>query len=1359
MIDLRRPLRPLALLALAAVPFVGHLLSTSQAEKTPETTASAETVLSSQLQKLGVKNPVDQAQAKPMDLRGFGQVSAAGASWKDGDALQSLVIFQTDSEDHGGILASKYLSDLLSYSTATQKDPSAATGGAQLTISQAGQWLIGQNGKQVFVLTAPNDKSLATSAKALGANSWTTPAPAKYPKYLDCFDISGLGMWWMPPTKTAEILEFAKENPAIVNVHSHHGLSSAYAPNVYDFTGADNIIAQARLVGKPYRFMIWGGIPVWWARSVGDMSSYVESALESAHPARDLPGADGYYNTQIASPLARGLELDAMVQLMNRYKDNDDLVAWMEPHGEFFLSEPRRVPPNAEKRFAEYLQKVRGYSLEKANEAFGTQAKSWDTFPYPEMAYFFGRRGAVVDLDDNPWKWWPGISKEEGLQKGIINADFDDSTWAEDVRTSRRLLNQFRAEGETTPLWYRFTADVPADFLKGDEKIYLHVLPYTQKDGKDLDVWVNGQLAPGKTMNAENYLNPHTQFDVTGLLKAGANHFAIYSHGGRISYRVFLSKTEARDFPFAERNLNQFWMEWNDYLIWEKLETLKIYLSAMRSIDPVRPIKVMTPHMFQSEALDLFEKYGAYPQLTGEGGWYRPMHYKGYSRLRGIPGSSEGGSAAKDARAIRQKFANMFWENQDAHDYVFDIQRDFWSRPDVVEWWKASWPLLRTFGKVDFASTPSLGVLRDVEQGERFLNGDIWTWDVSRGPLPSAGLSPVLIDGPDFDKGLADNIPVVFDNSTSVMTPERVEAIKKYVAEGGTFVAQFNTGRHSPLDANTWPLAKAFDLKVEDYRMSKENMHKWPTAKITFTEEQTLMPKLKGQSVEGSGVSIDYLGNEKTGAIRIEGKSPEVKPIAKWDDGSMAIAEVTYGKGRLIWIGSPFHVRFKDQEGKWMNEANRQALFEDLLAGLGVKLDTDSNDPRVWVERRESKNGLYDVFIAGALNMPDKKWKETDQITTNLTLRDAYGTVALDLTQAPPLEIKGEPIGDHELLLKDQVFTPYQIRQFAVVRQNPGLNGPLHWLKVQWNQWRALEPGNPELLKNVHELVQEQAKLLKQDGMDLNGDWKVRLFTTGKPSDDGWTAPTFDAASWQPGQLGTWLANGWKDTTAAQYRRSVTIPQEWLGANRRIFLGFKAGFHQMGIRGSGAVWLNGLPLGAKLQNPMVVDITKQAAAGKIDLAMQVEGDPMNGGPGGVLYLWSLPTPSKTIDLSGEWRKAISWHEEKGTVTLPGATDKAFGLRKKFELPADWQGKTVRLVVQQDEVDRSVDGVIVNQTGYFKEAPDSLDGYGIRIDQWLKDGTNEIDLYAPRHSSYQDYYKKGIPTMNGDIKGVRLELYE
>src|SRR5690606_23219502 len=97
------------------------------------------------------------------------------------------------------------------------------------------------------------------------------------------------------------------------------------------------------------------------------------------------------------------------------------------------------------------------------------------------------------------------------------------------------------------------------------------------------------------------------------------------------------------------------------------------FLKTMRSVDPNRPIKVMTPFLFQAEAMELFQKYGGYPQLTGEGGWYRPMHYKGYARLYGLPGSSEPGGAQTNPRGTQNMFANIFWESQDCHDYVFDL--------------------------------------------------------------------------------------------------------------------------------------------------------------------------------------------------------------------------------------------------------------------------------------------------------------------------------------------------------------------------------------------------------------------------------------------------------------------------------------------------------------------------------------------------------------------------------------------------------------------------------------------------------------------------------------------------------------
>ncbi len=1298
--------------------------------------------------------PAKELSAGPFEMRGFGLVEAKGGRWASG---VSLVRFTCEDAAKARIVASKYLADLTAYA-ASRPAADPRISGAVLEIADSGLWAVGVKEREVFVLSGPTRDSLTPFVTALNAKSWAGPELGAHPRYLDGFDNLALGMWWMPPTKSPEVRDFAREHIPVVNVHPHSsGLTASFAPNAYDLSTAENIVAGAREIGAPYRFMIWGGVPPWWGRSVGDLADHVETAPEAALPARDLPSADGYYATQIASDAAKAIELHGLRTVMNHFKDDPNLIGWMEPHGEFFLSEPRRVPPQAETRFPLYLRTVKNYSLEQANRLFGIDAKSWETFPYPEHAYFFGRRGEVIDLDARPWRWLPGVNAEAGDQRGFTRPGFDDSTWASDLRTSRRVHNQFRAEGDTAPLWFRFNEEVPADFLKGDRTIYLHVQPFTEKEGRPVELWVNGRRAGGSaTNNPRHHLNKHTQFDVTGLLRPGANHFALYSHGGRIIYRTFLSKEHGEEFPFASRELNQFWVDWNDYLIWEKLEMLRIYLQFMREIDPVRPIKVMTPHMFQAAAMDLFEQYGAYPQLTGQGAFFRPMHYKGYSRLRGIPGSSEGGQPSANANRIQHKFATLFWEGQDAHDYVFDVERDFWSRKDVVQWWKDNASLLKTFGKVDFVA-PSVGVLRDVEQGERFMNHDIWRWDPSRGPLPRAGLSPVLVDGPDMDKGLADAVPVIIDCSTSVVSEERVAAIKRYVRGGGVFVAQFNTGRHSPVEQNSWPLAEAFGLRIEDYRIDGSDFSRSPTAKMTFAQEQTLLPSLRGRTVEGSGVAIDFQGQASSGAIRIEGAPAQLNSIAKWTDGGTAIAEIAYGKGRLIWLGSPLHLRVKDEGGSFVNEEGRQALFEEMLVSLGVSLEARSDNPQIWVDKRESKNGLYDVFLASAFGV-DRNLDLETRFTANLTLRGTTGTAVADFAGGFDQTVPAERGAEGEFILRDQSFGPFQIRQFAVMRKDAGLRAPFVWLERQSKTWRALRL-EPSGLGDTYPLMRQEAQALGQDGRDLSDGWLVRRSTNPRPIADGWEKPGFTATGWEKARLGTWLARGWTDTRSAQYLRRVEVPAEWLQSNKRVLLGFKAGFHQMGVRGgSGKVWINGRLADVPLANPMIVDVSEAAAQGPLDLALEVTGEPREGGPGGLLYLWAVPRPVEVLDLAGSWTNALSWHEQKGRSELPGQVKGMFGLRRTFELPKHWEGRTVRIVVEQDERSPQVGAVMLNQTGYFREARDQLAGYGVRVDHWLKTGVNEIDLYHPRHGSYQDYFKKGIPKMDGEIRGVRLELY-
>ena len=1270
--------------------------------------------------------------AGPFELRGYGKVSVSGRS----DGRSALSIFQCESPEKAKIVASKYFTDLQNYGAVERV--SGCPG--MLAVRHGGVWRIGIDGSRVMVLSAPDRAALDTAAAGHGADRWQPPPENGYPRYLDNFDNAALAIWWMGSTKTPEQMKFFRENPVIANLHQQ-SLSTAYAPNVFENALPRNAAAQLRREGKPYRTMLWtdDGKSAWysWMNMPGDeFEAYVPGFT-----GKSLFEAAGYYTNHTASEFLDDLQLNALYRLMDRWKGDPDLLAWMEPHGEFQLFLYSR-PPHSGTRFPEYLQKDKGYTLDSLSRAWTGKPgsfRSWHDVTLPDPAWFKGRRGSFLDLDDIDWKWKSG-TLEAGEQAGFFRPDYSDAGWFSAPRTDRRLLvfvgRYNHVPGEASPkadsLWTRFSHDVPAPFLKAHSRIYLHIMPLTERNCRELTVWVNGQEAARKLVDPENWAsNTHSEVEISRYLKPGRNDFAIFSQGGRIAYRVFLSPHTGGSYPYADAGINRRFLDWRDYLRQAKLKTLETWLRAMRSVDPERPIKVMTPNQWQSEAFDLFEKYGAYPQLTGETTWYRPMHYKGYTMLRNRSSSSEPGGFVKDPKNGQHMYAMAFWEAQDAHDYGFDFARDFWRYPEVVRWWADNAALLSTFGKTDLIRT-DLGVLRDTAQDSNYGTGLIWNWDMSRGTLPALGLTPVLVDGRDLEKGLADGkVAVMFDCATTVMTPQLVAAVKRYVRQGGVFIAQHHTGRHTPEQRDAWPLPAAFGLKVKD---------KGGSGAIRFSSSQKLFPKLRGKELQGSGASIDHLGRSASGQVAIRGKADAV---ATWPDGSMAIAEVAEGKGKFILLGTPFYLRIKDDNGKWLNEAARQKLVEELLASLGVRREMDSSRPEIWFAKRASKNGLYDVYFAGALSVRGGDWTLDTRIDSRLSALRPAPAAVIDATKTGTPDV---PVtnADGKLSFGVQSFSPYQIRQFAAVRQNAGVDGPVHWLRNQERNWFALPQAEAVDRGKTEAAVRAYAARLGEDGLDLSTGWQARP----------------EGGEWRSAGMGSFLEQGFPDgTRRVLYRKNVTLPPEWLDGNSRIFLCFGAYGewpHQTGLSDRGDVRIGGRPFVSGARHSFRRELTPELLkTGRLELELEVAAAPKPGstpGPVGAMYLHKFPKPEAVLDLAGEWTAWKNVLESSGSVTVP-YRGRLFGLSREVMIPEAWRGKLVRLVIDEPPEaapNARLRNLILNHDGYLKER--TFASPGARIDRYLKPGEiNRIDLFGAQLDSRGNLF-------SADLRGIRLEVY-
>ncbi len=1259
-------------------------------------------------------------------LRGFGKIAFETRQ----EQQLSTSVFRCESPEKAKITGSKYLADQLAYGAVKQLETPAGLTGTLLEVRHGGVWLLGLSGKEFRVYQAPN----AAVLQAAKLPKLETIPSGSYPNYLDNFDKDGLGLWWMATTKSPEQLAWMKKFPAIVNLHDQR-LDNSPAWGVYDLSGVDNSLSQVRTLGKNYRHMLWtaAGDTAWF----GNLVTFPAESIDHNVPGftgRRYFEAGGYGASQASSPLVNSLYIHNMAETMKRRMDDPRILAWMEPHGEFHLTDPVAYPPNCMTRFPEYLKTDKKYSLRDLNTRYGTRYKNYTEVPFPDTAYFGGRRGEFIDMDSTPWRWQTG-ELGKGEASGFQKPDFDDSKWFEALRTNKHLLVYFDQSTRVSELWGRGTVDVPEKFLADKKPVWCYMMPYTEHAGRPITLWMNGEEAGREKFDPTNYINKNTAVEVTKFLKPGKNQFAIHNKGGRIAYRVFLSKCPPQEFPFADAKLNAFYLDWRDYLIREKYLTFELFMKALRAADPNRPFKVMTPHLFQSDAMDLLADYGGYPQLTGEGGWYRPMHYKGYSSLRGLPGSSEPGGAQKTAASTQMMFAVMFWESQDCHDYVFDLNRELWQHKEALQWWSDHADFLATLGKVDLAA-PQVAVLRDVRQTERYQNSGIWNWDMSRGSLPSLGLTPVLVDGPDLMKKLADHLPLLLDCATTVMEPQMVDAVKRYIEKGGTFIAQHHTGQHSDLVRDAWPLAKAFGLKVTPKWVTLENYHRWPLETIRFTAEQDMIPSLKGKSIQGSGVSIDYLDNQRTGGVQISGQ--KATPIAHWEDGSIAIAEVKYGKGRLILLGSPFYLRMKDVNGQWSNDAIRQKYVAEMLASCGVKRETSVADQSVWFERRESKNGLYDVYFAGAMGVHGK-WDLSQRIKTTLdTVRAGQlPAVAADTAGAPDVATVAK---DGKLSFGEQEFSPFQIRQFAVVREDAGRRAPSHWLAVQEKAWRELKKVDSSILVDAEKMAKAHAVSLGEEGLDLSEGWEIKVD---------------DDTVWQPGRMGSWSAIGKNDAKRIVYRKTVTLPATWT-KDARVTLGM-VGYWQLGMQGDCKLTMNGKPFTGRVQGNFSFDISDVAKEGKIAFEFDVTG-PKPGpfvtrGPAGTLFLRRTPAPTAVIPLDGEFEVFTKWATKEDFRKVKFPCDvKAVGLRTRIVIPEQYANRPIRLVIEHTEPGNrhaSIAGVLINGEKYFR--PENYYPVGPRIDHLVNVGKeNVLELLTVDHLAGNANMAK--------VKSARLEVF-
>ena len=1132
--------------------------------------------------------------AETFESRGFGRLEV-GFEELGGGATKTT--FTAETPELAARTAAKRRVDLLSYGDLKEVAPNV------LQLAGTGSWTLSVSGK---VFTETFDPKAAHSQSPNPPIKQSNNSP--YPAWMDAFDRYGTTIWlggggtgYRP-----DDFEWLKKMD-FGFCASMTGEDLYFAPGEFDSSLYDWYEAMSRKYGLPWRLLSAGHTTWYWnnrplpyvqpydERFVGNSGFYYQNDQISGDGSRPIAGA-GYV------PFHHDFYATSTAALRD-----SNAMGWQAspevPNGNINWLAACAKTPGVVRYWHQWLREVEGRSLaDLGRRYFGDAAHyaSWDDVAVPVPLDFLGHDPARdIDLfgewemtaSTNAPNWTKGMCNDAAI---FIHR----GSWATHTHAD---LDEF---------FLRRTFTVPEEKLASSRYLHLATAAFSAHYTPYPDVWVNGVQVPSVEQRSVKKLTSDWAhcFDIGAALRPGENTILVNTLGNPIPGFAFLNGTRLRHYPnMATEGLNLRWYDACNFGSWLRTRAIVERARAFRAADRERPLKLMAIHSAQDMIIDLCRKYGMYQHDTGgSGAFWGPYTGSFLGRSHGLAWSCEQAGPPKDARNVQHQMSLYLNYGNDAVDAVFAVAH-YTGKPDVKAWCEENSELLHTFGKLH-QPRQELAILRSSRCQRQGLESPL-NWDIGRGTLQAIGRSFVYLEIPDLhDDALVGAYPVVWDCSTELLLPEDAKAIRRYAERGGTFIALHSTGRHLPERADAWPLAAEFGLTIKDKMLKPgENMHRQPLGPITFAKDQDLFPALAGKTISGSGVAIDCTGREHTGGIGISGRAV---PVATWDDdGTMAVAEVKVGRGRVIFLGSTFMTRSRDERGVWMSRGAMNAHLDTMLTRCGVPRRSVTSNHSFWATPWESKNGVYDVYMTTRLQ-GNGDGKLTNAVySASFKRTDPIRTVR-------NMGVKGHPEvpvawKDGAFALPDDVYEPMQTRVFAAPRADAG-RAALRWIRNWCEIWHPLNLKDEE---TPAALPKDPNVIALRDG------W------------EGGVAPAL------------WGTLGLEDSAKRTFRTTVKVPEEWRGS--RIELVATCGRVQRGFYPYGEIKVNGEGLPGLcpfrgMQGAFSVDVTDAAKTGSFTLEVMVDGSVCKGvrsrptGAGATFVLRRWPTSRGEKALEGPW---------------------------------------------------------------------------------------------------------------------------
>jgi hypothetical protein len=1232
--------------------------------------------------------------AEPVQLRGYGKVSA--------DLSPTRSVFGCESVEKADILLDKLQADLFWDETLQVTKSEVKLDAGPVTIYSVpgyGSALIARSGRQVIVLGGDNEKEVTSlgQREPLLKNDVTSKAAKSHPLYLDYFDNKAFTVNIYPMgAREGFDRDLMRSLGGGFNIMGPVFEMENPAPGVMNWTNLDFEMREAEARNDIVSIGPWAGPVPLWARNI-DPDSLMQpsgTTVVGDWGGSFQAGANiESWTAPVAQRLRRGLGYQQSA--IERYRSSPALGGWMifagSPGWEYGLGHGRAMnawdaSPVGQAGWRRWLQDECHYSLADLGMRWYGNAKhfaSWEQVSLPDLNEFFGVLGPDSFRLTEGWRW-------QNLKGPATNAiDSKDPGWI----PINLAPSQEASFLPRTGLNYYDIALNPGDWLKKQAKgsdVWL-VVGFIGST----PVWLNGQ--PLQVPEDEASRNSSFAIRVTELVKPGVNHLQIavafancFQNCGQLAGPVFLTTHEPKRFPYLGKQANARFADLINWRAWAVTDYHRQLVRLVRKLDPDRSFVLSGGRGNLFDYGDqLCAEFGMSQQNTGREAGYRP-----WSPASGLAGGYYGTSefsAAPKGTSLDQGFAWTMIDADSRHNLCGDVT-EYMRREIADGWYTKHKRQINLFGKY-LREQPQVALLYS-GQSHRF--SPIGYSDIGVDALPASHYDQVYVSEIGLKTGLADPYPVLFDIGNQFMDPADVTAIQKYVTRGGSFIALDNSGLHTGIDPNSYPLSRISGFKPSERRIGK----------LRFESRLPIFKGWENREFEARGMSIAPISSDDA-----------TIPLARWNDGSIAIGYRRIGKGRIVTLGCQLWKEARDLSGTWNNPADFQrGFFSQLFADCGVTRSAHASTPDIWARKMVTKNGLQNWLMAFNTKADPQEanvWMAVDGKPDQV--------IDLDTNIEVPFVVENQGI-----TIKDVQFNPFAIKTFAVRRATLAGALPVWWYeKTRYWKRTAAEIEAASMRVPPLSLVQDESVLpISQWRFVTDADQTI-------VSQEKWTSLGFGDADWQTKEAGPWnlFDPKLKDYHGTGlYRARFTVPPAWEG--RRVLLNLYS-FTDPIVYDTGEFFVNGTRVATYQAHgwnqTYNYDVTELVHAGENVLALKAIGGAQRGGLGGSVWIEARPLLRKTQDLSGIWRAVKGdWLTAVDLeIPNPAAGITAKYLTREVRIPVEWKGKDI--FIEWTSKAQWVGAVMIN--GRPINYNSSAHPYGmiarVNVNPFIKPGENNV----------------------------------